>query len=68
MTPKAGTVDTVLAFVATAIVAAGAAWGMVEIRIGGVERLLEAQAASAAAEHAAIRNELQILIALLKSK
>lgn len=63
--PRKGAADTALAVVGTFVVAASAAWGMVEIRVSGVERLIEAQIQAASAEHAAIRGEIRLLIQLL---
>lgn len=63
---RRGAVDTALAVVGTFVIAATASWGVVEMRVSGVERLLEAQARAAAAEHAAIRSELQLLLEILK--
>lgn len=62
---RSGAVDTVVAVIGTVLLSAGAAWSMVEVRVNGTERLIEAQRDAAKAEHAAIRRELELIRQLL---
>lgn len=65
MKRRRGSIDTVVAVVGTVLLSAGAAWGMVEVRVTGTEKLIEAQQTQASLEHAAIRRELELIRQLL---